>query len=65
MSDPHDLVTAILVVEISAARLEKIASSKDDEFQNLLHQIAHNLRLAAWLVCTIASKQVQSNQLAI
>ncbi len=65
MSGPHDFVTAILVVEISAARLEKIAGSEDLEFRNLLRQIAHNLRLAAWLVRTIAREQIQSNQRAI
>jgi hypothetical protein len=47
MSQPEGITNALLTVEASAAQLEGIGQSQDEEFHCLLCEIAQNLRLLA------------------
>jgi hypothetical protein len=50
MSNPKEITNALLTVEASAAHLERIGQSQDEELRRLLFEIAQNLRLLAGII---------------
>lgn len=59
MSYPEEITNALLVVEASAAHLERIAQSQDEEFRRLLCEIAQNLRLLAGVFLTLSEAEIE------
>lgn len=47
MFRPEEIAGALSAVEESAAHLERLASSQDEEFRRLLNELAANIRLLA------------------
>jgi hypothetical protein len=50
MSNPKEITNALLTVEASAAHLERIGQSQEEELRRLLFEIAQNLRLLAGII---------------
>jgi hypothetical protein len=63
MSQPEGITNALLTLEASAAHLQRIGQSQDEEFRRLLCEIAQNLRMLA--VAVVALNEVGSEQYSV
>jgi hypothetical protein len=64
MSSSEGITQALAIVEFSAAQLERIGYSHDQEFRRLLCELALNLRLIAGFLQAVSEASVFSDNAA-
>ncbi len=64
MADRDEITNALSIVESSAAHLEAIAQSQDEEFRRLLCELAQNCRLMSAILMPLSDLESAHGSLA-